>query len=86
MSDLFDKHAPGLESPATKAFAITGADSVILDPIPRGLHCNAAGDLVAVFAGDDTTAVTLSLVAGTFYPYRVKIVKAATDAEIVGLT
>ena len=70
--------------PADNAFAITPDDEADLAVTTRGVHCNAAGDLVAVFAGD-SEAVTLTLAAGITYPFRVKRVMEATDAEIVGL-
>jgi hypothetical protein len=89
MTDVFGQHMKGLESPATKKFAITPSDTATLDQPPRGIHCNAAGTLYAIFADEDGKVIAdaepLVLIAGMYYPYRVKIVGELTDAQIIGV-
>lgn len=69
---------------ATSAAAITPHDTNELDPPTRAIHVSVAGTLVAKFEDDDAT-VSLVVVAGMLYPYRLKLVHTSTDATVVGL-
>lgn len=75
--------ADALMVPATKAVALT-ASGTDLDAPTRGLHVNADGNITVVMA-DDAAAdtVTLSVVAGMTYPYRIRRLTAGTG--VVGL-
>lgn len=86
MQDNFSGRNAGLESPATRGFAITPEDGVDLQETTRGLYVGTGGDLALVLASGD--AVTLANVgAGTILPVRALGVKATgtTAAQIVGL-
>ena len=51
--------------------------------VTKAAHCSAAEDLAAIFKGDDR-AVTLALLAGTTYMYRLKrILATVTTADVV---
>lgn len=74
-----------LMAPARNAFAITPHATTALAEVPKGIHCNVAGDIACRFV-DDSADVTLTLVAGAVYPYRLSHVRVAgTTATIVGL-
>ncbi|MGA1564322.1 MAG: spike base protein, RCAP_Rcc01079 family, partial [Pontimonas sp.] len=71
MSDKFSNYHSGLESPAERAFAITGNDSTDLTVFPRAIYVGGAGNVKVITLGGDT--VTFSgVLAGTVLPVRVK--------------
>ena len=83
MADRFSTNAESPSSPPQRAATVTPNDSEDLPDVTKGIHCNAAGDLVAIFKGDDT-AVTLNLLAGRTYRYRLRRVLATgTTATVV---
>lgn len=73
MADRFSKAYSTLESPATRAAAITPNDNADLPNVTRFLLVGVAGD-VSVIMANDTSAVTLKLPAG-IHPLRVKRVR-----------
>lgn len=76
MADAFSSSPPdALVAPIVSATAITASASEI--PATRGIHCNSAGSITVQFVGD-TTTVSLSVLAGASYPYRVNKVTAGT--------
>ena len=81
MADPFVNNMPGLESPATRHFEITPADSD-LSIIPRALFVTAGGDLVIRDAVG--TDVTYSVTVGSVLPFRPVQVRSATTATVVG--
>lgn len=83
MADRFQSNAEGPSSPPQRAATVTPNDSEDLPDVTKGIHCSAAGDLVAIFA-DDSSAVTLTLLAGTTYRYRLRrILATGTTATVV---
>lgn len=75
--------ADALMVPATRAAALTAGASDLAAPT-RGLHINTDGNITVVMA-DDAAAdtVTLAVVAGMTYPYRIRRLTAGTG--VVGL-
>lgn len=73
---------------ATASAAVTPDDDDDLDPIPRGVHCSVAGDVVGFLEDDDVggTARTFAVLAGMYYPYRFRRITTATDATVVALS
>ena len=64
-----------MNSPATRAVALT-ASATAFDAC-RAIHCDTAQSIVCRFA-DDTASVTLAVVAGATYPYRIKLLSTGT--------
>jgi len=86
MSDKFSNYHAGLESPAERAFAITGNDSTDLTVFPRAIYVGGAGNVKVITLGGDT--VTFSgVLAGTVLPVRVKRVFSTdtTATNLLGL-
>jgi len=86
MSDKFSNYHSGLESPAERAFAITGNDSTDLTIFPRAIYVGGAGNVKVITLGGDT--VTFSgMLAGTVLPVRVKRVFSTdtTATNLLGL-
>lgn len=88
MADNFISHSAGLDSPASKAFAITPSDSTDLPDVTRGLYTGTGGTIVLILT-DDASAVTLNSVpAGTVLPLRVRRVLATgttASMNLIGL-
>jgi hypothetical protein len=72
--------------PARHGFAITPADTDFTQPT-RGIWVGTGGDLVVRFEADGSTPTTITAVpSGTFLPFSLKRVAAATTAEdLVGV-
>ena len=86
MSDTFDNHRPGLNSPAYGAIAITPDDSQPLGQVTRAIYVGGEGDLVVSMPEGET--VTLAAVqAGAIYPIRcTHVLQTGTTATgLVGL-
>ena len=86
MSDKFSNYHSGLESPAERAFAITGNDSTDLTVFPRAIYVGGAGNVKVTTLGGDT--VTLNgAVAGSILPVRVvRVFSTGTTAtNLIGL-
>ncbi|HVX81683.1 MAG: spike base protein, RCAP_Rcc01079 family [Devosia sp.] len=85
MPDRFASFSPGLDAPASEAFAITPSDSDDLAEVTRALYVGQGGDLVVEMA----TGVEVTFAAvpsGALLPLRVIRVKtASTASQIVGL-
>jgi hypothetical protein len=71
-----------LASPLARAVAVTPDDTNELAEVTRALHCSVSGNAVVILQGD-TAAVTLYLVAGALYPYRIKKVLATGTTATV---
>jgi hypothetical protein len=76
MADAFrDRTAPELITGATRCVALTaGATEIVAT---RAVYCNAAGDFAMQFV-DDSASVTLTLVAGVVYPFRINFLTSGT--------
>lgn len=88
MADLFATHSNGLDSPATKAFAITPDDNTDLAQTTRAIYTGTGGTLVCTLADDSGDATFVSLPAGSILPVRVKRVKATgttSSMNLIGL-
>lgn len=83
MGDPWKAYDPGLESPATKAFAVTPADGADLAEVTRGIYVGGSGTLKVDMADVGTVTFT-ALAAGVVHPLRVKKVYATgTDATTI---
>jgi hypothetical protein len=78
----FTPSNPGALFPAFKLTAVTPSDSTVLTGV-RALWVGGAGN-VSVIACNDSTAVTLTVPAGTLLPiFAVKVMAATTATNIV---
>ena len=86
MSDKFSNYHSGLESPAERAFAITGNDSTDLTVFPRAIYVGGAGNVKVTTIGGDTVTFSGAL-AGTIIPVRVTRVfsTGTTATNLLGL-
>ena len=86
MSDKFSNYHSGLESPAERAFAITGNDSTDLTIFPRAIYVGGAGNIKVTTIGGDTVTFSGAL-AGTIIPVRVTRVFSTdtTATNLLGL-
>jgi hypothetical protein len=83
MSDNFQAHQRGLESPGDRHQAITPSDTLNVIPRPRALWVQAGGTLVL----EDAQGVALSYMvqAGQILPFRAARVRATgTTATVFG--
>jgi hypothetical protein len=69
MSDQFETYTSGLESPATRAAAVTPNDSTDLTNFARALYVGGAGDVSLITTGGDTVTFA-GVAAGTILPVR----------------
>ncbi|MCJ8334611.1 MAG: hypothetical protein MJH10_10260 [Epibacterium sp.] len=79
MADIYEGFAAGLEAPATKAAAVTAADSDLAQTT-RAIYIGGAGDIEVYMAGDTTAITFVGLQAGTVLPIRVDQIRAASTA------
>ncbi|MBV6656740.1 MAG: hypothetical protein KI785_03115 [Devosiaceae bacterium] len=86
MSDPYNTHVSGLESPASDAFAITPADGAALPSTTRAIYVGGAGSLRVTMKSGDTVTFT-GVPAGTVLALRVNGVEATgtSATSIVGL-
>lgn len=84
--DAYRFHAGGMDSPATRAAAITPSDGVDVAVVPRALYCLVSGT-VRVTVRDSVAPVDLYMLAGVPLPLRVVRVWATgtTATGIVGV-
>jgi len=89
MADLYANHAPGLDAPAQKAFAIIPHDSNDLALTTRAVYTGKGGTIVCILL-EDSSEVTLSNVpSGIVLPLRIRRVLATgttASMDLVGLT
>ncbi len=84
-SDSFGSAADSLEQPYRRAVAITPHASTELAEVTRAIVATDSGTAPLLFK-DDTVEVTVTLVAGVVYPFRVRRVGTGGGAAgIVGL-
>lgn len=86
MSDQFEQHGQGLNSPAKNAVAVTPDDSTDLAVVSRGLYIGVGGDVAVIMAGGQT--VTFAGVSGgSILPIRAIRIKATgtTATSILSL-
>ena len=80
MADPFASNASGLDSPATRHFSITPADSDLAIR-PRAIRCGGAGNLV--IRDEAGTDVTYAVSAGEVLAFRAIQVRAASTATAI---
>lgn len=85
MSDFFQSHATGLESPASRLIAVTPNDGADLAFATRALACGTDGWINLVTVQGDSGRIWA--VAGAPFPIRARRVLASgtTATDIVGL-
>lgn len=86
MADEFSKHSSGLDSPASRAFAIVPSDSTDLTTSTRGIYVGVSGDVSLITTGGDTVTL-VGVPAGVILPIRASRVRATatTATSLVGL-
>lgn len=83
MPDNFSTHQRGLDSPGERHFAIVPSDAQAVDPRPRALWCQTAGDLAIEDAAG--TRLTYAVQAGQILPLRpLKVMATGTTATVYG--
>lgn len=75
MSDLFASQGTALDSPATRAVAVTPSDGADLATFARALYIGGEGDVSCVTVGGDTVIFT-AVAGGSILPVRVSRVRA----------
>jgi hypothetical protein len=89
MSDLYTKYPNTLDSPASRALAITPSDSTDLTFVTKAIYVGGGGSIKVELVGDTTPAnVTFTSVqAGSILPIRVRKIYSAntTATNIIGL-
>lgn len=83
MADTFNNHEPGLDSPATRAAAVTPSDGVDLTSAARALWVGGAGNVSLITTGGDTVTIS-GVAAGTLLPIRAARVRStSTTATLI---
>ena len=83
MSDNFQGHQRGLDSPGECHQAIVPHDTDPVVPRPRALWCNTSGTLV--LEDSSGAALTYFVQAGQIIPFRaVKVLATGTTATVFG--
>lgn len=83
MSDPFENHAPGLESPATTLVPVIPDDAADLPQTSRALNVTQSGTVHVTTTGG--TTATLFIAAGIGFPVRATRVWA-TGTTATGIT
>ncbi len=85
--DPFALHPSLLDSPASRAVAVTPSDSTNLTEVSRGLWIGGGGSISVVMLGGGTVSFT-GIAAGTLLPIRVSRVNqtGTTATGIVSLS
>jgi hypothetical protein len=86
MTDNFQQHAAGLESPPSRAFSVTPSDGEDLALATRGLMVAVAGNVSVVTTGGDTVTLP-ALQPGIQYAIRAARIRATgtTATGLIGL-
>ncbi len=84
--DNYGTSAGGISAPFVRAFTITPHATNELTRVTRGVTATVAGNIACRFANDGAD-VTVPVLAGVVYPYRLTHVRVAgtTATGIVGL-
>jgi len=83
MSNDFESHATGLDSPGKRHYTITAHDTNPLARVPRVLYCEGAGTVVVRDA--QGTSLSYTLVQGQILPFSgVGISATGTSATVYG--
>ena len=86
-TDNFATSRAGIDSPATRCFAITKSDTDELAFVTNYLYIGGAGNVAVILEGDDDSVVLTGLAVGVLHKLRVKKVMSSntTATAIVGL-
>ena len=71
-----------LISPITETHTFVPSDTEDETELVRGFHCNQSGNITVLLEGNDTP-VTLLVLSGNYYPYRVKRLYATDYSAII---
>lgn len=85
MADNFSTHSAGLDSPASKAFAVTPDDNSDLALTTRAIYTGSGGTLVCILCDDSAEVTFTALPAGAVLPIRIRRIKATGTTASMGL-
>jgi len=84
-----DEHSDfreGLSSPVDQWYAVTPADGVDLDPVPRGLYIGTAtGNRTLVLTDSEGNDETFIVISGQILPVRPRQVQATGTMGVTGI-
>lgn len=76
MADPFATSADSVGNPARQMFVITPHATNEIDPLPKAIRANGAGNIV-LRAVDSAADVTITVAAGEVVPVRAQYVRAS---------
>lgn len=78
---------PNLDSPFTKAVAVTPHDTNELTNVTRAIYIGGAGNVNCQFADDSSTVTLTGLLVGVKYDFRLRLIRSTstTATNIVAL-
>lgn len=82
MADKFANHREGLESPATRHWLLVANAGADLDPKPRGIYCQAAGQIT--IRDEAGTDLAYDLDKGGQLPFRGVRITAIASGTFYG--
>ena len=82
-NDEYSRGQDRVDTPGRKMWSITAHDSNALDPLPKALRFDSAGDVVAR-AVESTADVTFTVQAGEIVPVRFQYVRATGTTVAAG--
>lgn len=83
MSDPFQNHARGLDSPASRHATITPSDTADIPVRPRVIFCQTSGSLV--LRDGSGTDISYTVTAGQILPLSaVRVLATGTTATVIG--
>jgi len=82
MADPWSNSARAIDAPADKHFLLSPSDTIAIDPLPRAIHCQAAG--TAIIEDVDGVVLPYAMVVGQVLSIRAKRLRTGSTGTFYG--